>query len=63
MYGQSAVVKSLNDMQVFTKAGAWIVATPADFFTYLYTSDRDQRLAQFFQVASTSTIRIDNLIP
>ena len=50
-------------MQVLTKAGSWIIASPADFFTFIYTADRDQRLAQFFQVASTETIRIDNLVP
>ena len=61
--GQSATIKTLDEMQVFTKAGAWMVASPVDFFNFLYTSDRDQRLAQFFQTASTTTKRIDNLLP
>ena len=61
--GQSAAVKTLEEMQVLTKAGNWMITSPIDFFTFLYTSDRDQRLAQFFQTASTTTIRIDNLIP
>ena len=50
-------------MQVLTKGGSWLLASPSDFFSFLYTADRDQRLAQFFQTASTSTVRIDNLVP
>lgn len=31
--------------------------------SHIYTSDRDDRIQQFFQAASTATIRIKNLIP
>ena len=50
-------------MQVLTKAGNWLLASPLDFFTHLYTSDRDQRISQFFQTASTTSVRISNLQP
>lgn len=35
----------------------------ADFKTNMYVTDRDNRLGQFFQTASTSTVRLNNLIP
>lgn len=50
-------------MQVYTKSGQWILASRADFFSRLYTTDRDKRITQFFQAASTTTIRISNLFP
>ena len=44
-----------------TKTGSWMQASSADFFTHLYTVDRDQRIVQFFQLASVATVRIDHL--
>lgn len=61
--GSGVTTNTLPNMQVLTKAGSWILASPADQFTKLYNTDRDQRIAQFFQTASTTTIRIDNLHP
>jgi len=61
--GSGVTTNTLPNMQVLTKAGSWILASPADQYTKLYNTDRDQRIAQFFQTASTTTIRIDNLHP
>lgn len=61
--GSAVTTNSLQNMQVYTKSGQWILASRADFFNSLYTTDRDNRITQFFQVASTSTVRISNLLP
>lgn len=61
--GSGVTTNSLQNMQVYTKSGQWILASKTDFFTRLYTADRDNRITQFFQVASTTTIRINNLFP
>jgi len=50
-------------MQVSIKSGTWLLASTADFLSRIYTSDRDNRIQQIFQIASTTTIRINNLIP
>ena len=39
--GTGAATTSLQDMQVLTKAGSWVLASSADQFTKLYNSDRD----------------------
>jgi len=54
---------TLQAMQVYMKAGTWMLASNSDFLKHLYTNDRDDRIYQFFQLASTSTIRLSNLIP
>ena len=59
--GDSPAMETLENMQVLTKSNSWSLASPIDFFTRIYTVDRDSRIAQFYQNASTSTIRIDNL--
>lgn len=61
--GDGTATNSLQNMQVLTKSGNWVLASPSDQFAKLYNSDRDQRITQFFQAASTTTIRIDNLYP
>lgn len=53
----------MQNLQVYIKAGTWLLASPSDFMNHIYTVDRDNRIQQFFQTASTTTIRIDNLIP
>jgi hypothetical protein len=54
---------SLQNIQVNIKSGTWVLASNADFMNQMYTNDRDNRIFQFFQTASTSTVRINNLIP
>lgn len=63
MIGQSMNPLSLQNLQVYIKSATWVLASPADFLSRIYTSDRDNRIQQFFQTASTATIRINNLIP
>jgi hypothetical protein len=63
MIGQSMTPLSLQNMQVSIKSGIWLLASPADFLNRIYTSDRDNRIQQIFQTASTTTTRINNLIP
>lgn len=61
--GQSVATNSLQNMQVLTKGGQWVITSQSDFFNKLYTSDRYDRINQFFQAASTSTVRISDLVP
>lgn len=63
MVGSSIAPKSLQNLQVYLKSGIWNLASPSDFMNHIYTTYRDDRIYQFYQVASTSTIRIKNLIP
>ena len=63
MIGQSMTPVSLQNMQVSIKSGTWVLASPADFLNKIYTADRDNRIQQIFQTASTTTIRINSLIP
>mgnify|MGYP002363282107 CR=1 FL=1 len=63
MIGQSVTPNTLQAIEVYLKSGTWTLATKSDFMTHIYTVDRDNRLQQFFQTASTSTIRISNLVP
>lgn len=60
--GSSPTMESLQNLQVYTKSGQWVLASQTDFKQALYTSDRDNRIVQFYQTASTRTIRIDNLV-
>jgi hypothetical protein len=60
--GQSMTPLSLQNLQVYIKSGTWVLASQNDFLSKIYTSDRDNRIQQFFQSASTTTIRISNLI-
>lgn len=63
MMGQNMTPNSLQTLQVYVKAGTWVLSSNADFMNFIYTNDRDNRIYQFFQTASTSTLRIQNLIP
>jgi len=63
MAGSSKTPNSLQNLQVYLKSNIWILASPSDFMNHIYTSYRDDRIYQFFQLASTSTVRIKNLIP
>ena len=63
MLGQSKTPNTLQTQQVNIKSGVWTLASNSDFMTHIYTDDRDDRIYQFFQTASTSTVRIANLIP
>lgn len=50
-------------MQLYTKNNQWVLASKSDYFNRLYTVDRDSRITQFYQTASTTTIRISDLVP
>ena len=63
MVGSSKTPNSLQNLQVYLKSNTWILASPSDFMNHIYTNYRDDRISQFFQLASTSTVRIKNLIP
>jgi hypothetical protein len=63
MIGQSMTPNTLQNIEVYLKSGSWVLASPADFMTYIYSVDRNDYLNQFFQTASTATVRISNLIP
>ena len=63
MIGQSMTSNTLQNIEVYLKSGTWVLASPADFMSYIYTADRSDYLKQFFQSASTATVRISNLIP
>lgn len=63
MIGQSVTPNSLQAIQVYLKSGTWTLATKSDFMSHIYTVDRDNRIQQFFQIASLTTIRINNLVP
>jgi hypothetical protein len=63
MVGSSKTPNSLQNLQVYLKSNIWILASPSDFMNHIYTNYRDDRIYQFFQLASTSTVRIKNLIP
>jgi hypothetical protein len=60
--GNNPTQETLQNLQVYTKNGQWVLASQSDFMQRLYTVDRDNRIVQFFQSASTQTIRIDNLV-
>lgn len=63
MLGQNKTPLDLESIQVYIKSNVWVLASQSDFMTHLSTTDRDNRLNQFFQVASTATIRINGLVP
>ena len=63
MIGSNQSSKTLQSMQVYIKSGTWLLSSPADFMSRIYTADRDEKIQQFFQAASTRTIRISNLLP
>ncbi len=45
--GQSVATNSLQNMQVLTKGGQWVITSQSDFFNKLYTPDRyDHTMSQ-----------------
>lgn len=63
MLGQNRTPLDLQSIQVYIKTNKWLLQTQSDFLTYIYANDLDNRFVQFFQAASTATIRISNLLP
>jgi hypothetical protein len=61
--GQNVAPLDLQSIQVNLKSNNWLLSAPSDFMNHVYTTDVDNRLAQFFQTASTTTVRISNLLP
>lgn len=61
--GQNQTPLDLQSIQVYIKSNIWVLSAQTDFMTHLSTVDKDNRLNQFFQIASTATIRISNLVP
>jgi hypothetical protein len=63
MLGQNMSPLDIQSIQVYIKSNTWILSAESNFLNHIYTNDLDNRLGQFFQTASTTTVRIQNLIP
>lgn len=63
MLGQNQTPLDLQSIQIYLKSNKWYLKSPSGFMTHIYASDVDNRLGQFFQTASTSIVRINNLLP
>ena len=63
MIGQNQSPLTLQEIMVSIKQNIWTIKKQSDFLIKLYTTDLDNRLGSFYQVASTTTIRINNLLP
>ncbi len=61
--GQNIIPLDLQSIQVYLKSNKWVLSAPTDFMTHIYTIDVDNRVGSFFQLASTSAVRISNLLP
>lgn len=61
--GQNASPLSLQAIQLNIKTNTWVLAAPTAFLSYIYTTDVYNRLGQFFQTASTTTVRLSGLVP
>jgi len=61
--GQNMQPLSLQAIQLNIKTNTWVLAAETDFMNEIYTTDVDNRVGQFFQTASTSTIRLSGLVP
>jgi hypothetical protein len=63
MLGQNMTPLDIQSIQVYIKANKLVLSAQSDFLNDIYTTDLDNRLVQLFQIASTTTIRINNLLP
>lgn len=63
MIGQNQSPLTLQEIMVSIKQNTWVIKKQSDLLTKLYTTDLDNRIGSFYQVASTTTVRINNLIP
>ena len=63
MLGQNQTPLDLQSIQIYLKSNTWYLKSPSSFMAHIYATDVDNRLGQFFQAASTSIVRINNLIP
>lgn len=61
--GQNMTPLDTQSIQVYIKSNKWSISAPSDFMSHIYTTDVDSRLGQFFQLASTTAVRISNLLP
>jgi hypothetical protein len=61
--GQNMTPLDVQSIQIYIKSNTWILQSDASFMNHIYTTDIDNRLGQFFQSATTSTVRINNLLP
>lgn len=63
MIGQNQSPLTLQEIMVSIKQNIWSIQKQSDLLIKLYTTDLDNRLGSFYQVASQTTVRINNLIP
>ena len=63
LLGQNMAPLDTQSIQIYIKSNKWVISAPSDFMSHIYTTDVDNRLGQFFQVASTTAVRISNLLP
>lgn len=63
MVGANMIPLDLQSIQIYMRLNTWVLQCSADFMNYIYTTDIDNRFGQFFQAASTTTVRISNLLP
>jgi hypothetical protein len=61
--GQNMSPLSLQAIQLNIKTNTWVLAAATDFMSQIYTTDVDDRVGQFFQTASTTTVRLSALVP